>query len=461
MNRKILFLLVVILANAKAIAQTEILTAIDMGERISKTIVRQVSDGSPKHIVYAEGALSNYFVLADHTHASTMRIESRYEVNDFAILGDYLYFVGRDQDLDQGCVGWIKINSFFIGSGEYFVSDPGFGQTGNCLIRSLDKLVLNQSSNRISITAIGSSFNTLNNNNFCININGLEGMTTGWGYELVYSHTGEEFHDIIQTDRYVVTGGKYYSGFRGICLRIFDKNNPFGSPIYQTAHVYHGDSEIQDGLDKIRLTSIPGDLAASVSFFDSVCPILPHPNEYAGIDLQLYDIDATVNLPNQCTLDKKYVIQSNVAGLCGVKEVVYNASSTTLTTLIDSDSPASRYDFAVETILSPTGFTASMFTRWHHFANYHSLCDDGSANSHTIAGIFTNNNSTDLLMGTRRCQTRTNCGTIGVTYAITPFPSCSKEETFQPLHLESGIVNFEEHQEAVDEIESRNVCIEN
>lgn len=50
MNRKILFLLVVILANAKAIAQTEILTAIDLGERISKTIVRQVSDGSLKSL---------------------------------------------------------------------------------------------------------------------------------------------------------------------------------------------------------------------------------------------------------------------------------------------------------------------------------------------------------------------------------------------------------------------------
>lgn len=287
MNRKILFLLVVILANAKAIAQTEILTAIDMGDRISKTIVRQVSDGSLKHIVYAEGALSNYFVLADHTHASTMRIESRYEVNDFAILGDYLYFVGRDQDLDQGCVGWIKINSFFIGSGEYFVSDPGFGQTGNCLIRSLDKLVLNQSSNRISITAIGSSFNTLNNNNFCINIKELEGMTTGWRYELVYSNTGESFHDIIQTDNHVVTYGKYAPGFGGICTHIFDKNNLFENPIYKIAHIHYTNNEIQD------------------------------------------------------------------------------------------------------------------------------------------------------------------------------VPSCSKEETFQPLHRESGIVNFEEHQEAVDEIESRNVCIEN
>lgn len=459
MKKILLILFLTILSQAKSYAQTEILTAIDLGERISKTIVRQLSDGSPKHVIYAEGAFANYFALDDHQSAIYGKIDSRYEVNDFAILGDYIYFVGTDHGLSQGCIGWFNIESFFFDNGTYYVTAPNFGQNGSFTIKNFNKLVVFYHSGAVRIATIGDIPTLSGTSNCCLTFDCLEGTLSPWGFEIVYSTLGESFHDIIQTDSYVVTGGKYAPGFRGISLRIFDKNNLFSNPIYQTAHVYHGGSELQDGLDQIRLTSIPGDLAASVSFFDSTCHVLPHQNEYEGIDLQLYDIDATVNLPNQCTLDKLYVIRPNVPGLCGVKGVVYNTSANTLTTLIDSDSPVGHYDFAVETNLTTTGFTNPMFTRWHPFATYHSMCDDGSASSHTIAGVFTNNN-TEILMGTRRCQITSHCGMIGVTNTITPAPTCSKEETFQPLYQFTGTIEFEPKMSPIRRIDARRVCDE-
>ncbi|MCQ2299247.1 MAG: hypothetical protein MJZ81_03895 [Bacteroidales bacterium] len=226
--KKILILAAVVLLALTAVAQNEQLTSVYQPNSVSHTIIRRLTP--TQSVSYFEEGGKHWFALHDgQVGMIKVEIDSDYRVLDFKIYNDKIVVMcGTCQNESHGFVGWFKANGLMSRLITYHIQD-NFSLSRNQWFSSLQKLqVFTREDEEIScIVCIGET-----NDSLCglIELSGVFPDTSGWTVKHgVSTWRNEYFDDIILTNSYVVTTGRYFSLFEGVSLRAHYKNNIFSA----------------------------------------------------------------------------------------------------------------------------------------------------------------------------------------------------------------------------------------
>lgn len=192
---------------------------------IDKTIIRQMAH--PQSVSYVETQSDHFFVLFINNYSPliTVSIDTTYPVNDFVILGDFVFFCGSNI-AGQGFFGHFNIQDFFYGSHSYSVTTTAFVSPSS-VVSSFDKMVADTLNGNWKLYAIGQ---VLPGQYVVADV--LYHMSPAYvSYTIgeLDINYNERLFDIILTDNYVVTTGFKSESTWGIsvCVRNYRKSSVF------------------------------------------------------------------------------------------------------------------------------------------------------------------------------------------------------------------------------------------
>ncbi len=247
---------------------------------ISKTYKQSVS------ICYIENKQKHCFAYVE-TSASLAKyvfIDPRYNVEDFYIRNDSVFFCGKTEDV--AFIGYYDIVDFF--SGQSFYINNSLYSVNNKKITTLKKIVSFLSTNGdVHIVSIG----TTENKSPCIIDVTNDIFNNTWTYNVgdLQNYPQESLKDLILTDNYIVTAGFVDSISRYICLRRYEKDNVINGSIQDITNVYDGSNCFYSVFpnDTILLSHFNEDTVAAATTSN-----INHPqNPYETLELFLFDLN--------------------------------------------------------------------------------------------------------------------------------------------------------------------------
>ena len=153
-------------------------------------------------------------------------IASNLYVNDFVIVGDTVFFCGRNANGDIGFFGHFLIQDFFLNTHGYTVTDFTF-LTSQGQVRSFDKMVTYLESGVRIFAAIGHS----TTGNYVVAELNFEPNVPTYQYNIgeLTTSSNESILDIALTNSYVITAGfeNAYSTDRLLCVRVYERSSLF------------------------------------------------------------------------------------------------------------------------------------------------------------------------------------------------------------------------------------------
>lgn len=219
----------------------EVRTSANYGNTIKEGIVREWAARYPSTISYIVAEEKHYFVYADASmQLLNMEIDSCFDVHDFVVGRNYVFFCGQDRVKLKGVFGWFRANAGNWGGSSYYVYEDFRMQPypfSFVNISSLDAMVLIEERDSVRLALVGEDENGM----ACIlRIAGEMPLSpTGWDYALgVSPNPTETLEKICMTDDYIATGGTiYFNGY--FSMRFFDPANMFASGgIQNTVYTY-------------------------------------------------------------------------------------------------------------------------------------------------------------------------------------------------------------------------------
>ena len=223
MKVNVLYLLAFSLFAIDCQCQSEILYT-NLSGNVEKTIVRDFN--YPASISYVKTSTGGCFVYYDGVSYSPTKVEviPLYEVNDFRIDDDTLYFCGSNT-YGEGIVGHFNVYDFFFGSHDYIVLSSSF-ITELGMVGSFDKMGIYKYGSSRKIAAIG---RTQSGTCFVSEmIYNPIAVTCSYRIGALDPLCQESFLDICVTSNYVVTAGFETSGAtEKVSIRIYEKNSMF------------------------------------------------------------------------------------------------------------------------------------------------------------------------------------------------------------------------------------------
>lgn len=287
------------MAVATCFAQTEVVSFTTLDDPIQKTLIR--SYNYPDVISYVETATRHAFIYTDmQTFHQIGDINPDFEVNDYALWNDTVYFCGKTTigTTSYGILGYFRCSDFFTFPGHYFFQTFLPSDTAGNHVTNLSRLVCYRDiRNILHMVAIGTESA---NDNSCI-VDFLPTTTSPNNYTVGIVDKQEwpfnKIRDITCTDDYLVASGFYLKQpDEGIALRLFDKNRlfPLGG-MQDSLHTYsYASLHKMYSTDNFPIVHIYGNLVATTVYEKD--PLSP--NLYDGTQISLFDAnDVRYNLP--------------------------------------------------------------------------------------------------------------------------------------------------------------------
>ncbi len=182
------------------------ITQVTYPDDVAKTIVREYS--YPSTISYIETKTDHYFAYADASMTIlNTSIGTDISVLDFIVHDDYIYFCGVEHSGGpKGIWGWFEVNNLVSGSLDMYSQNVYV--CGNYYVDTLHSLVLNTDRDSIHIALVGNVSDGVSRRACMMEIAGVEGVPTGWHYQIgVSSNEGEYLDHICLTENLVVGAG--------------------------------------------------------------------------------------------------------------------------------------------------------------------------------------------------------------------------------------------------------------
>ncbi len=244
---------------------------------------------------------SNFFALHPFGDTMAMRgyIPSRYKVSDMEVLDSYAYICGYDTQTKRGFVGIFHIKEFLLGNDTYRIYEDFQVPGQDIPLQNVKRLCVfpeKEKANIVHVVAVCSD----TTQNYVLEMTGLPTSTAAWNYTVGASRTVKEvFHDVVFTDKYVVTAGNSLRNSGEVSLRAYDKYTIFSSNICETMYpfyTYGNIPSIHYAREGLHLTALGHDSVATLSATDVRRIIVEDDTLYEkGIMLNLYDIPAILS----------------------------------------------------------------------------------------------------------------------------------------------------------------------
>lgn len=353
-------------------------------------------------ISYLVSGNDHYFVLDDNSGTLIHQtIQKNYDVNDFVVYNDYVFFCGQNTLSSSAFVGFFDINDLFYNEGSFHItegfltsissnssSSGWFVLTNSDSVQNLTKLIaFKDSLGETTVVAIGSTKDDI----ACVIELKLLSGQQGWNYTTgTVSQSwasNERMERICLTDNYVVTGGYSMNDSRFICFRIFHRNSLFAADVIQdTVHYYSHNYystptdvySISYPIKEFAITDMDSDRIAVFSLWN-------YDISSSGADghmLSVIDIRKTLTTLgcNQVYSVSMYYPSSYNRPIYDIR---YNAQQAVLYFLFTTDSPIGQYSFLGQMPYPPV---ANQFVTSYFTDIVYSSLDSYDANSFLIFG---------------------------------------------------------------------------
>lgn len=225
-----------IAVNAQIGSEMGFILDVPYNHAYSTPLVRSMND--TVIVAYYEHDYHGVFVVLQNNslQADTIELNHHQYVYDFEILGNSVFFCGKTIDIsdlyhteEHALVGWFSLASLLGGGTNVTISYNEFDVAGRDHNRLKKMIVYKDSQNLKKIMAIGESFLCNTPNQPCHSgIDFFASIDASYGFiSELFPFSNEVYHDIIETDNYVVlVGGDFgISASNSICFRKIMKYN--------------------------------------------------------------------------------------------------------------------------------------------------------------------------------------------------------------------------------------------
>lgn len=358
-----------------------------------------------KYITYswAVSGTENHFALTDiHNNMTDAHVADGYYVQDFEIIGDYVFFCGYNVSL-SGFLGWFNIDDLFSGNGKVHIDETlslhGVERLDNIEVY-IDRL------KRIHIAGVGQHLAPGGS----VGYKAFEAVgdpLAGMQYKVADLSSRDKNPTLTVTDDYVVyvsrttNVGSYNWGI-GIVLEPFPKDNMFPTPThpcyyfqtvgYMTCSMGPTINASDPYLPQIEATTKKGNTIAVCNYrveYDCL-------GQTGGNILVIREFDLSpllVSNPIQMTTDSRISLPFDVSDL---KELKYDTISQHYVVLFYHEVLSGTWRDAILTANYSAGYALSpvrvdyqsAYTNWSSW----SLCLDGSS-TYTASGWDNTNNN--------------------------------------------------------------------
>ena len=382
--KKNVYLLLFLLPVFVSYGQQNVLATVQFPGEIKDAIIREYE--YPQTISYIKSSAGCCFALADNNLIlSCAWLDCKYEINDFEILENVVYFCGTDNSVNQGVVGWFDCQDLFSGVDGYHVYNTYYAVTNaqstpytQKLVKVFSDLTIFNSpefmADYVHLALVGE---TVEGTACVAEMIGMD-HTNSWIYKTggsanLPSNQMETMNQIVATDNYIVTGGTFESYSAGISLRVFDRNNMFlYNTLYDVIHRYSASATPCDGRNypmypTFRMSAAEDDNVSTASFFyvpelsyppcNNYGSMPPYAGDLHGIVTHVFDIPTTITTPGAiCAYNSLVYVNNNsyTGPNCGINSLTYSHPFSTLQVLAETNTPSSQ-----ETVLGEFSIPAS------------------------------------------------------------------------------------------------------
>ena len=274
MKRIIFSLLCCLVVGSATVAQTSVtVLSPHMINPAKKSLVREYQTAYPATVACYNSDSTVTFVYRDNNVQVREKTLEDYWVNDMVIVGEELYFCGRDINRKRGIIGGFNINAFFFGSGQVSILPDLYAGNDASKVLNLTRMAeFSWDLSNFRIACIGYCGEDNKTYPCLIDFNAdfIAPAYTG-GY---VDDTKESFTDIKVVrgpymQYYLVTAGFDFTYGRYINIRAYGPNSVFSpSGIQDMCHIYCIDTaEARPWLDDaVLLTRVADDRFVTVSY---------------------------------------------------------------------------------------------------------------------------------------------------------------------------------------------------
>lgn len=469
--KKNVYLLLFMLPVFVSYGQQNVLATVSLPGDVKEAIIREYE--YPQTISYIKSSAGCCFALADNNLILTCAwLDCKYEVKDFEIFENLVFFCGADNSVGRGIVGWFDCAAMFYGGGGYHIYDNYYmiSDTSNTPYDTAQVKVFNDltifdspeyMSEYIHLALVGETKEGV----ACVaEMIGLP-YTNNWIYTTgssanLPSNQAETMTQVVSTDNYIVTGGTFEGYGSGVSMRVFDRNNMFASStLYNEVHRYSASANPGEGRNypmepPFRMTAAEGDNVSTAAFFNVPNIGLYMPGMAChGIVTHVFDIYTTINYPGSNCAYNSIVYVNNTTGFCGINSLTYSHPFSTLQVLAETKTLG-----PTETVLGEFSIPASPaipYTIVNNCWFYHHDNFDGETRWVSI-GREKNNPCTLVFYTQPILEAFPPCGTV--QQIPTDMRAYRLKDEHVPLYLHNGSFEFVEVMPALDDYEITIQC---
>lgn len=475
--KKNVYLLLFLLPVFVSYGQQNVLATVPLPGDVKEAIIREYE--FPKTISYIRTTEGCGFALADNNFILTYAwLDCKYEIKDFEIFENVVYFCGADNSVNQGIVGWFDCTALFSGSDGYHIYDTYYAVYDSAsiphdtaLVEIFNDLTIFTSpeymSEYLHLALVGET----KKSTACVAEMVGFPYTNNWTYTTggsanLPSNQAETMTQVVTTDNYIVTGGTYEGNSSGVSMRVFDRNNMFASStLYNEVHRYSATANPCEGriypmYPTFRMSATEGDNVSTASFFfvpelsypcsNYVTP--PYTGDLHGIVTHVFDIFTTITSPGSyCAYNSLVYVYNN--GNCGINSLTYSHPFSTLQVLAETKTLG-----PTETVLGEFSIPASPAVPYTIVNNcwfYHHDNFDGETRWVSI-GREKNNPCTLVFYTQPILEAFPLCGTV--QQIPTDMRAYRLKDEHVPLYLHNGSFEFVEVMPALDDYEITIQC---
>ncbi|MCR4828689.1 MAG: hypothetical protein K5864_04415 [Bacteroidales bacterium] len=366
MKRALIISLLALLCQYGLEAQ-EVITSTNYQFPVKEAIVRQWESQFPATVSYCLIGEHHYFVYTDQTMVMNyMEIDPRFDVRDFVVSENHVYFCGRDTVTDRGLFGWFEAApGNHWGQNDYYYRYTffsGFDLTNPMLpkpvhIKAFNSIVLIEEADSARLVLVGEDEYP---SGCVVRMAGEFPLSgTEWQYTCAKATlSSETFDHVVLTDDYVVTGGTEGHAASQTCHRFFDRNNYITSTgIHDYQYCYPTNNP--DPTDTVCFCYPVGDFAMTGMSNNQFAVLSRYTkcNKYKthqGFILLVFDIAQTLSQTNVNQAGEAYLptfSHLDVNGLC------FSDRRSSFLGLVDAKPFGYAHSFLLET---PYPFGASL-----------------------------------------------------------------------------------------------------